>query len=85
MRTDPYYDDVEALVKLSKRAKMMSDDEIRQGIKKMRAIAAPVGPMHAYWDVISDAECLLAGKPTLCSRDVIEKFISDLDTKSWTE
>jgi hypothetical protein len=30
----------------------------------MRKIAAPVGPLHGYWDTIFDIEALLAGRET---------------------
>lgn len=29
-------------------------------IEAMRKIAVPVGPQHSYWEVIQDAEALLA-------------------------
>lgn len=31
----------------------------------MRGVAARVGPQHAFWDVIFDAEAMLEGKQTL--------------------
>jgi hypothetical protein len=32
-------------------------------IAEARCIASQVGPLHAAWDDIFDAECLLSGKP----------------------
>lgn len=57
----------------------MTDDEIREAIRKARSIAAPVGPMHSYWDVIFDAEALLEGKPTIVSRAVIEDELREIE------
>jgi len=35
-------------------------------VRKMREIASPVGPMHAWWDMIFDGETLLkGGRPIL--------------------
>lgn len=53
----------------------MTDDEIRALVVKARAIAAPVGPMHALWDVIFDAEALLDGRLTVCAREQIEEYL----------
>jgi hypothetical protein len=33
--------------------------------RRMRTIAAPVGAMHSFWEVIVDIECFLDGKRTL--------------------
>jgi len=33
--------------------------------RAMTAVAAPVGPMHAWWDDIFDIRCLLAGHKTM--------------------
>lgn len=40
-------------------------DALRRRIIAWRAIAEPVGPLHALWDVISDADALLAGRETI--------------------
>lgn len=40
-------------------------EALEKKILEWRIEAGAVGPMHALWDVISDAECLLAGKKTL--------------------
>lgn len=41
------------------------NEELSNLISRARARAEPVGPMHALWDMIGDAEALLEGKPTL--------------------
>lgn len=33
-------------------------------IDEMRTVASKTGPMHAWWDIISDLECIRDGKPT---------------------
>ena len=40
------------------------EGRILQAIPKARKIVGAVGPQHALWDVIGDAEAILAGKPT---------------------
>lgn len=55
----------------------MTDTErqqLEQKIAEWRKIAAPVGPMHSLWDVISDAESLLAGEPTIMRGSPAEVF-----------
>lgn len=51
----------------------MTDQQMRTLILQARAKAAPVGAMHALWDTIFDAEAILAGQPSLLSRDVVER------------
>ncbi len=46
-------------------------NKLRQKIKEWRAIAEPVGPRHALWDVILDSEALLVGRVTLLPQDEI--------------
>ncbi|CAM5769826.1 hypothetical protein [Bosea minatitlanensis] len=44
-----------------------------------RQRAAAIGPQHAWWDLISDAEALLAGRQTYLSlppSDVAAKIIA---------
>ena len=53
----------------------MTDDELKAFIKAARQRAAPVGPLHALWDLIFDAEALLVGGKTLLSRKQIEQQI----------
>jgi len=35
-----------------------------------RRVAAPVGPLHAWWDFIFDAECLLKGRKPMLDETV---------------
>ncbi len=44
---------------------MADDDDLRVSIAAARPRAQLIGPMHAHWDVIMDAESFLAGKRTL--------------------
>jgi hypothetical protein len=53
----------------------MTDDELRKAAIAMRKIAAPIGPMHAYWDVIFDIEAILKGEKSICSRADCEEII----------
>ena len=48
-------------------------------IDEWRAKAQPVGPQHALWDVIFDAEALIAGRPTMLSGtpdEIFEKLVA---------
>lgn len=54
----------------------MTDDELRDFIREARAIAEPVGPLHGLWDLITDAEETLKGRPTILSRPVLETAIA---------
>lgn len=53
----------------------MTDQDIRQAIAALWSKAAPVGPLHSDWDLIIDAEEMLAGRPTLLSRDEIIELL----------
>jgi hypothetical protein len=53
----------------------MTDDELKAAIHAARGIAGKVGPMHARWDTIFDAEAILQGKPSMLKRPVIEKML----------
>jgi hypothetical protein len=33
--------------------------------QRLRAIAVRHGPLHSFWDIIGDIECLLGRKPTI--------------------
>ena len=46
----------------------------------MRKVAAPVGPMHGWWDVIFDVEAFLQGKPVILEKTTEEwiKFCDDI-------
>lgn len=54
----------------------MTDDQMRVAIKAAREVAQSVGPMHALWDTIFDAEAILAGRPSLLKRDDIERILN---------
>lgn len=41
------------------------EETLRAAIRASRARASAVGPLHAAWDTIFDAEALLDGKPML--------------------
>jgi len=53
----------------------VTDDELKAFIKAARQQAAPVGPGHALWDLIFDAEAMLVGGQTLLGREQIEQQI----------
>ena len=55
----------------------MTDSELADYVKRGRRRIGSVGPMHAYWDTISDAEAILAGKRSLLERDVIERLLRE--------
>ena len=38
----------------------------------LRSVAAPVGPMHSYWDVISDMQAFTQGKQTIVKKTADE-------------
>lgn len=56
----------------------MDDNEFRTKIEKARELASRVGPMHSYWDVISDAERILAGQPSIMKREQVEELFAQL-------
>jgi hypothetical protein len=39
---------------------------------RLRKIAAPVGPLHSYWDLIFDMESFIDGKETLLNQTADE-------------
>lgn len=55
----------------------LTDDEMRECIARARRVASASGTMHAYWDTIFDAEQILAGKPSIASRGVVEKYFRE--------
>jgi hypothetical protein len=46
--------------------------QILEITRKMRAIAAPYGSMHAWWDVITDMEEFVRGRPTIVTMTAAE-------------
>ncbi len=56
----------------------MDDDELRAIIAKARTIVGPIRHQPAMWDVILDAEAILAGRlPIPDDRAYIEQVLSD--------
>lgn len=55
----------------------MTDAELKRCADNARVVASPVGPMHAWWDAIFDAEAILAGKPSIVSRAELEEFFEE--------
>ena len=43
---------------------MMDHRQFVRAVEIMRGLAARVGPQHAWWDLIFDAEAMLEGRPT---------------------
>jgi hypothetical protein len=43
-------------------------EDLRELVGKMRDIAAQIGPLHAWWEIIFDVEAFIAGKPTLLKK-----------------
>ena len=56
---------------------MTTDAEIRAAVAKLRAVAETVGPLHGYWDIIFDAEELLAGRATMLPRDQVLALLEE--------
>jgi hypothetical protein len=50
----------------------ITEEELPNLIAKMREIAASVGPLHAWWDIIFDVEAFLAGRPTILKKSGAE-------------
>ena len=44
---------------------MMDHRQFVRAVEIMRGIAARVGPQHAYWDLVFDAEAMLEGRKTI--------------------
>lgn len=53
----------------------MTDAEL---VQRLRAIAEPVGPLHALWDIIFDLEAKAVGKQTLLPLKEVELMASTL-------
>ena len=43
----------------------MDHRQFVRAVEIMRGIAARVGPQHAYWDLVFDAEAMLEGRKTI--------------------
>lgn len=61
----------------------MSEADLLARINEARRIAMPVGPMHALWDVIFDAEAYLNGNSTMLNygppNEALGNLIAALD------
>lgn len=51
----------------------MTDQQLKECIEAARR--ATNGPHHGLWDVISDAECILANKPSIMTRTQVETYL----------
>lgn len=56
----------------------MTDEQLRDSILRARKIAEPVGTLHSYWDVILDAEAILAGRLSIVGRAGVEKMFLEM-------
>lgn len=56
---------------------VMTDDELRDYVRRARNLVSDVGPLHAQWETIMDAEALLAGKPSVLSRSAVERLLRE--------
>lgn len=45
---------------------------------ELKRIAAPIGAMHAYWDVLIDMDAFVKGKPTIIQRTA-DEWISEAE------
>lgn len=54
----------------------MTDEEMLQAAKALRVVASSVGSMHAYWDIIFDAEAIVNGKQSMLPRAAVEKMLA---------
>jgi hypothetical protein len=53
----------------------MTDEEMRVAIAGLRKTAVKGGTMHTLWDLIADAEALLAGQESVLSREDVVRLI----------
>jgi len=61
------------------------EQDLRELADKMRQIAAPVGSLHAWWDIIFDVEAFIAGQPTRLKKsgaEYAEMCIAELEKHS---
>lgn len=56
----------------------MTNDEMLQAVKTLRSAlaATTIGPMHAYWDLIFDAEAIAKGAQSILPRPVVEEMLA---------
>jgi hypothetical protein len=53
----------------------MTNSELKDAVDILRQRAQRVGPQHAYWDIIFDAEALIRGHKTLHTREQITAMV----------
>lgn len=46
------------------------ETELLEIIRELRKHAAPVGPLHSFWDVIFDMEASLSGERAIINKSV---------------
>jgi hypothetical protein len=51
----------------------MTDEELKACIANARRVLC--GPQHGDWEVIADAEAILADQPALLSRAQVEEYL----------
>jgi hypothetical protein len=53
---------------------MTEDDRAALGhlASKLRLVASPVGPQHAFWELMMDIEAFLQGKPLVVPRSAVQ-------------
>ena len=55
---------------------MNSEESVlREIIRKLRKRAAPVGPLHTFWDAIFDMEACLTGERAIVNKSISEWII----------
>jgi hypothetical protein len=57
----------------------MTDEELRTAIERARKKASAVGPQHALWDVILDAEAILRGQRSVIDRQGVERILAECE------
>ena len=53
----------------------MTNEQLMGAAMLLRPIAREAGSLHAYWDIIFDAEAHAQGKEALLSRDKVEREV----------
>ena len=46
--------------------------------KEMSRVAVHVGPLHCFWDYISDIDRIMQNKKPLCDVNSLDEFIAEL-------
>lgn len=58
---------------------MIPDEEMRRLIMVARKQATLVGSAHSNWDIISDAQSILSGKPSILGREKVEALLQKIE------